>query len=63
MVVSVVRRTRWGSGLPKVARSRQNSGQDPVPTAAAHADTMQHHFAEQTHCVYWDDPKPVRSSL
>jgi hypothetical protein len=61
MVVSVVRRTRWGSGLLKVARSRQNSRRASVPTAAAHADTMQHHFAEPTQCVYWDDPKPVRS--
>ena len=62
MVLYVFRRTRWGSGLMKVARSRRNSRHAQVPTAAAVADTMQRRFAEPAQCVYWRDPELVRAA-
>jgi phage terminase large subunit GpA-like protein len=59
MVLYVLSRTRWGSGLLKAARSRRNRRQAPVPTAAG---TMQRRFAQPAQCVYWRNPELVRAA-
>jgi hypothetical protein len=63
MVVCVLRRTRWASGITKAARSRQTRRHAQVPTAGAVANTIKHRFAEPTQCVFWNNPELVRAPV